>query len=182
MAIDWNAIYNEEYNRLPDIAALLQGQQDSAVGDLTDTYNKNSTKLHDQLNDALTASYVSNEIAKRDMAQRQAAQGISGGMTETAASDYLRDYRNTNNTAQKSYDTSYGDLTSGYNTNLTNTRNNYGQLIANAQSNRASQATSNTNAKAGFLQQEETNALAREQLERQKQQDALAAANIKKLR
>ncbi len=170
MAIDWNAIYSEEFNKLPDIAALLQGQQDSALGDLKSTYESNQSKLRDQLDEALSAAYVNGELSKRDLATRLAAQGITGGMTETAAGDILREQRNARNESQKSYDTSNTDLTSNYNTSVTNARNNYGQLIANAQSNRTAQASGNAGTRAGLLQQEDASSLAREQFGWQKQQ------------
>lgn len=176
MAIDWNAIYNEEFNKLPDIAALLQGQQDSALGDLKNTYESNQSKLRDQLNEALSAAYVNGEQAKRDLTTRLAAQGITGGMTETAAGDILREQRNARNDSQKTYDTSNTDLTNNYNTGMTNTRNNYGQLIATAQSNRATQASGNAGTRAGLLQQEDANSLARDQFNLQKQQAENQAA------
>lgn len=155
MAIDWNAIYQQEYARLPDMAGLLQGQEDSDLANLKGIYNTNAGKLQSQLRDALTASYVTNELAKRDLTTRLAAQGITGGMTETAADDYLRDYRNTNNTAQKSFDASSGDLLNAYYTNAANTRNSYGAKIAQANADRINSATANANIAYNSLIQQE---------------------------
>lgn len=152
MAIDWNSIYAEELARIEDPTNTINNERETALGSLTT--NKDSAlkslqdlqtgdetalstakgaqekTLKDTLTEALRQAYISREMNKKDLPALMSNLGLTGGVTETAASDLLRGYRNSKNSADKNYNTSLTDLGTGYNSNLAALRSQYGKQSA----------------------------------------------------
>lgn len=209
MAIDWNAIYQEELARIDDPTNQINGERDLALGALTsnkdtslaalnarkesdinamnETKTAQENKLSDVLTDALRVAYINREMEKKDLPALMSNLGLTGGVTETAAGDLLRNYRNSRNSANKSYNTSLTDLSNNYNTNLaalnsqyqgdwddivsayntnySNTQRDYEQQLREALSVREANATSNANTRYAQKVAEENAAWERAQAE-----------------
>ncbi len=209
MAIDWNAIYAEELARIDDPTTQINSERDAALGALTsnkdtsltalearkqsdidamnDTKTAQENKLDAALADALRSAYISREKNKKDIPALMSNLGLTGGITESAAIDLLRDYRNSRNAANKSHDTSITDLNTGYNSNLaalnsqyqgnwddiisayntnySNAQRDYEQQLREALSAREANATTNANTRYAQKVAEENAAWERAQAE-----------------
>lgn len=185
--IDWNAIYNEELNKIADPTEQINALKSADIGALDTAKAAQELKLGQTRDESLRQAYVTREMNRKDLPAIMSNMGLTGGITETAANDLLRDYRNTSNSARRSYDTSATDLANTYGTNVANLNSTYGQRILEALANRQATATNSANIRAQIAQAEAAAAeaqrqakvqedLAREQWEWQKSQSALAAA------
>ncbi len=144
-------------------AKKLQTQVDNAVQRLesgkqqyTDTYHQNAKSAYQQKQRAL-----------RDLPQRLAAQGISGGMSESANialnnsySSQLGGYKRDYDAALRSIDQSIGDVRSQYDASLADLNAQTLANIADSKSYYDEQILAQKNAKA---QAEEAQRLAEEQ-------------------
>jgi|GEM_PF-6374952 len=136
----FDQIYQAEYDALPDATAELEKQKAAALNTLKGTYDTSSGTLKDTLRDQIRNAYVESMMQKRDLPALLSMQGLTGGITETAANDITRDYRNTTGAANKAYNTSFTDLTNSYNTNAASVESDYGSRIIDALANRRAEA------------------------------------------
>ena len=169
MAIDWDAIYADELNRLPDSTEQYNTQMNADIDALTTQRDSSASKLQNQLKEALTQAYINQELAKRDLPAQLANQGLGGGLTETAYSDILSSHRNATNAANKSYTDADTELNNTYGTNVAGIRSDYGNRILAAMDARRQQAQANANTRY-------QNELAQQQWEWQKEQAEKQAA------
>jgi hypothetical protein len=176
MAIDWNAIYEEELNRIPDTSEQLRGLQQKDIAALDTQRDAQESALRQQLSDAMRQAYITREMNRRDLPAIMSNMGLTGGVTETAANDLLRDYRNTRNTANRSFTDSQTSLKNTYNTNLAALNSDYGQRILDAMAQRRNEATNNANLRYQIAEAERQYQLQQEQWKWQQQQAAAAQA------
>jgi hypothetical protein len=176
MAIDWNAIYEEELNRIPDTSDQLRKLQQQDIAALDTQRGAQESALRKQLSDAMRQAYITREMNRRDLPAIMSNMGLTGGITETAANDLLRDYRNTRNTANRSFTDSQTSLANTYNTNLASLNSDYGQRILDAMAQRRNEATNNANLRYQIAEAERQYQLQQEQWKWQQQQAAQAQA------
>lgn len=126
-------------------------------------------KLEDQKFQAQQDAYVARRMAEKNMPQLLAAQGISGGMTETTAGNIYADYLNSQNKANSAFTSANAELGTNYNTNLASLKTKWSQAIGEAQQNKRNDAF----AKAQWAYQAYQ---AEEERKRQEAEKAAAAA------
>ena len=73
-------------------SALQRGLYDSSMADLQRNYDYSAGQVNSNTNRALQEAYVNMMMNKRDMPQMLAAQGINGGMSETALAGIRNNY------------------------------------------------------------------------------------------
>lgn len=156
--------------------ARIQAQYDAAVEQL----ERQRPSIEQNFEDTAREAYTQNMIAKRDLPQQLAAQGMTGGLSESSQLALAAEYGNDLNTARRDRDQQMYDLDTqigsvraagadalagaegDYNTMLADVRNNY---LANL---------ANTRLQQQLAQMEEKRY--QEQLAYQKEQDAISNA------
>jgi hypothetical protein len=178
MAIDWNAIYEEEFNKIEDPTARINTLKETDIKAIRTAADAQDALFGRTRDESKRQAYVTQQLNRRDMPTYMAALGLTGGPTETAIIDANRDYRNTVNSA----DRTYGDAATALKTNLAANEatvgSTYGQQLLQALENRKTQATNNASLRAQLLQAMEQAALQREQWDWQKSQAEAANTPI----
>ena len=159
---NFDAIYDQIYNSLPDVEGQLKALQQNDVDSLTAQKDAQDKKLQTERDETLRQAYITQELNKRDLPAMMAAQGLTGGITETAATDILRDYRNSTNSSRKAYSDAYTDLSNTYDTNVAGVNSTYGQKIIDALAQKRSEAMQNAQIKYQIKQAEEAAWLAQQ--------------------
>ncbi|MEA5002411.1 MAG: peptidoglycan-binding domain-containing protein [Christensenella sp.] len=77
-------------------------------------------------------AYVSKRMAEKNMPQLLAAQGITGGMAETTASNVFNDYLKSKTKADGIYSSANSELQNSFMTNNANLQTKYAQLLSEA--------------------------------------------------
>ena len=92
---------------------------------LKQQYDTSLAQLDKSRNNALREAYIAREQNKRTMPGLMAAQGVSGGASETALSSLMKSYQAARNSANDSYNTNKVSLDNSYMSNLADSENNY---------------------------------------------------------
>lgn len=137
---NFDAIYDQIYNSLPDVEAKLKEMQQSDIDALSVQRDAQDKRLQGNRDETLRQAYITQEMNRRDLPAMMAAQGLTGGITETAANDLLRDYRNSTNAARKAYTDAYTDLSTTYDTNVASLNSAYAQKIMDALAQKRAEA------------------------------------------
>lgn len=111
----------------------------SGVGQLGKTYDNSRGKIRDEATDAFRQAYVNRMIGEKNLSQRLAALGISGGLSESSLAGIVNSYDKARSNVQNTMDTNLGDLEMKYQGNLADLYNAYQSQLATLASNRASQ-------------------------------------------
>lgn len=131
---------NNSYNELLN---LLNGSYDTqkntlaenlerAKNSLLSTYNNNRSNLSTDAENSLKQAYISNMLAKRNIAQQLSAMGLNGGMTETTLAGMANNYGNQRNNINTALNRSLADLMNNYNNSMSELEGNYSSELANA--------------------------------------------------
>lgn len=130
--------------------ALLDDAYNTASGNYANIYNSGANqlkkaydnslgKINANATDAFRQAYVNRMLSERNLQQRLAAMGISGGASETAMTGLLNNYGNARNGIQRTLDSNRNDLEMNYSSNLNDLYNAYQSQMAALDQNRASQ-------------------------------------------
>lgn len=111
----------------------------SGVSQLGKTYDNSRGKIRDEATDAFRQAYVNRMIGEKNLSQRLAALGISGGLSESSLAGITNSYDKARSRVQNTMDTNLGDLEMKYQGNLADLYNAYQSQLASLASNRASQ-------------------------------------------
>ena len=112
---------------------------DSGVGQLGKTYNNSRGKISDEATDAFRQAHVNRMIGEKNLSQRLAALGISGGLSESSLAGIINSYDKARSNVQNTLDTNLGDLEMKYQGNLSDLYRAYQSQLAALDSNNASQ-------------------------------------------
>ena len=96
--------FDEQRKQYQDAQAAEQAALGQAEGHCL------QKRAQQELERASQEAYIARTMAGKKMPQMLAAQGISGGMTETTASNIFRDYLRSKSAADASYNTAMSDL------------------------------------------------------------------------
>lgn len=144
-----NDTYGEQMNLLrssyQNQQNTLKSNLDRALQSLLDTYNNSKKTVSSDAENSLKQAYLSNMLAKRDIAQRLSAMGLNGGMTETTLAGLANQYGNNRNDINKALNTNLANLATGYSKDRSNVEGNYASELANALSS-YNNAIANANA------------------------------------
>ena len=108
MAPNWDDIYRDKFNEsskgFDEQRKQYQDAQAAEQAALDKQRDTASKRAQQELERASQEAYIARTMAGKKMPQMLAAQGISGGMTETTASNIFRDYHGDVRFAKQLYD------------------------------------------------------------------------------
>ena len=135
--------YDKSKALLDEAYSTAKGNYDniynSGANQLKKTYNNSLGKINSNATDAFRQAYVNRMLSEKNMSQRLAAMGLSGGASESAMVKLLNNYGNARNNIQRTLDTNRNDLEMNYSSNLNDLYNAYQSQMAALDQNRASQ-------------------------------------------
>lgn len=137
-AYDKNMGYlNEAYaNR----SNLLQQNYNDALAQLQASYDSGARGVNQNADSAQQQAYINYMMSKRDLPQALAAQGLTGGMSESALAGMYNSYGNNRNTIDRGRNDSLATLLDTLNSNKSTALQNYNnQLSADDQQKMAYQ-------------------------------------------
>ena len=103
------------------------------------TYDSSRNKLNQQASDAFQQAYINRMMAEKNLTQRLAAMGISGGASESTVAGLINNYGNARNSIQRSLDSNLGDLEMNYNNNIDKLIAAYNEQVNNLRTVKANQ-------------------------------------------
>lgn len=142
------AAAEDAYNRS---MGYLNDAYDKAADNYWDVYNNGRSalegaydnslrKINNNASDAMREAYINRRLSEKNLSQKLAAMGISGGASESTLAGIANNYGNARNNIQRTWDDNRGDLESGYGNNLANLYNAYLERMTALDNSRASQA------------------------------------------
>ena len=141
---DWKTIYEDKFNESSKGYEEQKAQYESAMtaekAALENKYNTAKADAQSDMEKANQQAYISRVMAEKNMPQRLAAQGITGGMTETTASNVFRNYLNSKSAANTAYTKAVTDLTNGYMSDSASIQSSWTQKMADLDAQRQAQA------------------------------------------
>ena len=133
------ALLDDAYNTASGNYANIYN---SGANQLRKTYNNSLGKINENATDAFRQAYVNRMLSEKNLSQRLAAMGMSGGASESAMAGLLNNYGNARNGIQRTLDTNRNDLEMNYSSNLNDLYSAYQSQMAALDQNRASQLAS----------------------------------------
>jgi hypothetical protein len=127
---------NDAYSSASDAYGNIYN---SGADQLGRSYDNSRGKINSEATDAFRQAYVNRMLSEKNLGQRMAAMGMSGGASESTMAGLLNNYGNARNGIQRTLDTNLGDLEMKYQGNLADLYNAYQQNMANIAAQRASQ-------------------------------------------
>ena len=121
------AALNSSYNTMQN---SLKGNYNSTLGQLEQNYNAGVAGVNKQADNAQQQAYINYMMNKRDMGQQLAAQGLSGGASESALAGMYNNYGNSRNTIDSGRNDSLADLMNDWNTNKASALQAYNSQLA----------------------------------------------------
>lgn len=121
------AALNNSYNTMQN---SLKGNYNSTLGQLEQNYNTGVAGVNKQADNAQQQAYINYMMNKRDMGQQLAAQGLSGGASESALAGMYNNYGNSRNTIDSGRNDSLADLMNDWNTNKASALQAYNSQLA----------------------------------------------------
>ena len=121
------AALNSSYNTMQN---SLKGNYNSTLGQLEQNYNTGVAGVNKQADNAQQQTYINYMMNKRDMGQQLAAQGLSGGASESALAGMYNNYGNSRNTIDSGRNDSLADLMNDWNTNKASALQAYNSQLA----------------------------------------------------
>lgn len=141
---DWKAIYEEKFNEgSKGYEEQKKQYEDAKAGEQAELQRNRDTAMANAKKDMENASqqaYISRVMAEKNMPQRLAAQGISGGMTETTSANIFRDFLNSKNAANSAYSKASTELENGYLSNSARINSSWAQKMADLDAQRQARA------------------------------------------
>lgn len=114
-------------------ADALKQNYDSTTATLGRTYDTSKTNVNNQADQALKEAYINKMLSQRNLAQNMAAQGISGGLSETTQAGLMNNYGNARNNIETVRGSDLTSLENTYQNNLASALQKYnGQLAEDA--------------------------------------------------
>lgn len=140
---DAEAAYARARNNLNDAynsASSAYGNiYNSGVDQLGRSYDNSRGKINSEATDAFRQAYVNRMLSEKNLGQRMAAMGMSGGASESTLAGLINNYGNARSGIQRTLDSNLGDLEMKYQGNLADLYSAYQQNMANIAAQRASQ-------------------------------------------
>lgn len=118
---------------------LLKQNFDTTKGTLGSTYNTSKGNVNAQSDKALQEAYVNRMLSQKNLAQNMAAQGISGGLSETTSAGLYNNYGNSRNNIEQTRSNNLTDLENAYQNNIASAEQQYNAQLAEDASAKAAQ-------------------------------------------
>lgn len=115
----------------------LKGNYDSTANELASKYGYQKGNINTDAEESMRQAYINSMLQKKDLGQRMAAQGLSGGATETTMASLNNNYSNARNNIDTTRQRSLSDLEQTYNSNLAEAQRQYNSAVQNLAMQRA---------------------------------------------
>lgn len=129
------AAYDRNMQRISDTyntsRDALQSNYNSTRGQLENSMNRSRNEINTDSEAAMRQAFVNNMLSRRDLAQSMAAQGMSGGASETTRASLENNYGNARNQIDTQRGKSLSDLNETYNNNIAAALQQYNSQMAN---------------------------------------------------
>ena len=147
--------YNRNVAALNDAYAqrgtLLKNNLDSTLQNLQTDYNASRDSINKDASSSLKEAYINSMLSKRNLAQNMAAQGLSGGASETTMAGMENNYGNARNNIQTTANENLGSLENLYNQNRNSAYQAYNDQLAQDALTKAQYLTQFENARQSAL-------------------------------
>ena len=120
----------------------LESSFNTGRGVLDNSYNNSLGKIDNDAKKTLQESYINRKLTERNLGQQLAAQGVSGGASESAMAGIANNYGNSRNTINDTWNTNKADLGNTYQNSLAQLVQSYNSDLASLESNYANQQAS----------------------------------------
>ncbi len=118
------------------VSQSAKSSYDAALGAMQASYDASADKLNAEAGDSLQQAYINYMMSKRDLEQRLAAQGLSGGASESAAASMYNTYGNNRNAIVRDRAQSLADLLLKLDTNKSSALEAYNSRMAELEAQR----------------------------------------------
>lgn len=107
----------------------LQTNYDSTANELSSKYGYQKGNINSDAEDSMRQAYINSMLQKKDLGQRMAAQGLSGGATETTMAGLNNNYSNARNNIDTTRQRSLSDLEQTYQSNVAEAQRQYNSAV-----------------------------------------------------
>ena len=129
----------------------LESSFNTGRGVLDNSYNNSLGKIDNDAKKTLQESYVNRMLTQKNLGQQLAAQGISGGASESAMAGIANNYGNSRNSINETWNNNKADLSNTYQNSLAQLVQSYNSDLAQLESNYANQQSAlNSNLENGI--------------------------------
>ena len=136
-----NNAYNSQLGSLNSNLSETRSQ-------LANQYNRSKKSVNDDAANSLRQAYINNMLSRKNLNQQMAAQGLTGGASETTMANMLNNYGNARNNINTTANKNLSDLEGNYSASLSQAMQAYNSAVANANLQKAQQQMSLENALA----------------------------------
>ena len=123
-------------NAYGTVSQSAKSSYDATIGALQAGYDASAQKIGAETGDSLQQAYINYMMSKRDLAQQLAAQGLSGGASESAAASMYNTYGNNRNAIVRDRAQSLADLLLRLDTNKSSALEAYNSRMAELEAQR----------------------------------------------
>lgn len=135
--------YQTQLNALNDSIKArqnaLKSNYDSALNALLSDYNLSKGNINTDAANSLKQAYITNMMNQKNLKQRLAGQGLTGGATESTIARLLNAYGNNRNNINADRSRNLSSLENNYNTNRNTALSNYNNALAQLEAENYSQ-------------------------------------------
>lgn len=107
----------------------LQNNYNSTANELSSKYGYQKGNINDDAESSMRQAYINSMLQKKDLGQRMAAQGLSGGATETTMASLNNNYSNARNNIDTTRQRSLSDLEQTYQSNVAEAQRQYNSAV-----------------------------------------------------
>lgn len=144
------AAMNQAFDQRGD---LLKGNLDTTLQNLQTDYNASRDAINRDATNAAREAYINRMMSQRNLAQNMAAQGLSGGASETTLAGLENNYGNARNQIATTANENLGDLEDLYTKNRNSAQQQYNDQLAADALQRAQYMTQFENDRQNLLAQ-----------------------------
>lgn len=109
---------------------LLENNLNSTLDNLQTDYDASRDSVNKDASNSLKEAYINNMLSRKNLAQNMAAQGLSGGASETTMAGMYNNYGNARNNIQTVANENLGNLENLYNQNKNSAYQAYNDQLA----------------------------------------------------
>lgn len=129
-----DATYNSNVaamnNAYEQRSGLLKNNLDSTLKNLQTDYDASKASINNDAEKSSREAYINSMLSKKNLAQNMAAQGLSGGASETTMAGMENNYGNARNEIATTANENLGNLLDLYNKNRNSAQQAYNDQIA----------------------------------------------------
>lgn len=126
-------IYNQNMKAIDETYTgagnTLRTNYDSTTGELSNKYGYQKGNINTDADNSMRQAYINSMLQKKDLGQRMAAQGLSGGATETTMASLNNNYSNARNNIDTTRQRSLSDLEQTYQSNVAQAERQYNSAV-----------------------------------------------------